>query len=260
MDFLMELIITHFQSHPLYLPPPSHRPCGHNAPGASPARGRRRFGAGATATVQPGDAALPCRTAANGVTSIGGSAFDSCAKLTNITIPASVTSIGAGAFFSCATLTRVYFESNVRSIGSDVFLTDKNVTVYYLPGATGWSSTFGDAPAMLWNPFGPSGDANVHVQANQFGFNFTGPANLLILVDACANLANPIWIPLTTNILRDCCRRGCASRFGEPILDGGVKRHFRQRFTANGFVKLLREPSVDLRLKHELLLSQFFRR
>ena len=43
-----------------------------------------------------------------GVTSIGGSAFNNCSNLTSVTIPASVTSIGRKAFNNCSSLTAVY--------------------------------------------------------------------------------------------------------------------------------------------------------
>jgi len=35
----------------------------------------------------------------------------------------------------------------------------------------------------------------------KFGFNITGPTNVTIVVEACTNLANPVWIPLATNTL-----------------------------------------------------------
>jgi hypothetical protein len=33
----------------------------------------------------------------------------------------------------------------------------------------------------------------------QFNFNITGPTNLAIVVEACTNLANPVWLPVSTN-------------------------------------------------------------
>jgi hypothetical protein len=33
-----------------------------------------------------------------------------------------------------------------------VFSGDNNATVYYLPGTTGWGTTFGGRPAVLWDP------------------------------------------------------------------------------------------------------------
>ena len=43
-----------------------------------------------------------------GLTSIGGSAFEYCTALTEVTIPDSVTSIGEGAFNSCSSLTAIH--------------------------------------------------------------------------------------------------------------------------------------------------------
>ena len=39
------------------------------------------------------------------------------------------------------------------------------------------------------------------MRSNRFGFNITGGSNLVIVVEACTNLANPTWSPLATNIL-----------------------------------------------------------
>ncbi len=47
----------------------------------------------------------------NGVTSIGGFAFDTCSALTTITIPDSVTSIGDDAFCDCDALTSITIQN-----------------------------------------------------------------------------------------------------------------------------------------------------
>jgi hypothetical protein len=93
------------------------------------------------------------------------------------------------------------FSGNPPTADSTVFAYDNNATAYYLAGATGWSSPYGGIPAALWDPFASSSDANVSVQANQFGFSFAGPAHLVVVVEAATNLANPTWIPLSTNTL-----------------------------------------------------------
>ena len=54
---------------------------------------------------------------AEGVTSIGESAFENCGSLTSVTIPNSVTSIGRYAFYYCASLTSVTIPDSVTSIG-----------------------------------------------------------------------------------------------------------------------------------------------
>jgi hypothetical protein len=49
---------------------------------------------------------------------------------------------------------------------------------------------------VLWNPQIQTGDGSFGVQNNQFGFNITGASNIPIAVEACTNLASPVWIPL----------------------------------------------------------------
>ena len=161
-------------------------------------------------------------TIGNGVTNIGDRAFAQCTSLTGVTIPASVTSIGDSAFAYCYILTAVYFQGNAPSGGSDssVFAGDNNATVYFLPGTTGWGSTFGGRPAVLWNPQAQ----NVGVALNQFGFTITGSSNLVIMVEACTDLANPDWSPVGTNTLT-----GGASYFSDPEWTNYPCRFYRLR-------------------------------
>ena len=132
------------------------------------------------------------------VTSIGAYAFETCTSLANVTIPNSVTSIGEFAFYECTNLTGLYFQGNARSLGADVLYNDYNTTVYYLPETTGWGTTFGGRPAVLWNPQVQTSGASFGVHGNQFGFNLTGTTNIPILVEACTNLATASWASLQT--------------------------------------------------------------
>jgi hypothetical protein len=84
------------------------------------------------------------------VTSIGDLAFYDCTGLTNVTIPGSVTNIAAEAFATNGSLKGVYFLGNAPSLGASAFYHDNNATVYYLPGTTGWGTTFGGCPARPW--------------------------------------------------------------------------------------------------------------
>ena len=150
-------------------------------------------------------------TIGNGVTSIAQLAFRSCSSLTSVMLPTSVTSIGSLAFESCGSLTGVYFKGNAPSTGFSLFLGDNNATVYYLPGTTNWVSTFGGLPAVLWNPQVQTSGASFGVRTNRFGFTITGTSNLVIVVEACTNLAHPIWSPVATNTLT-----GGSSYFSDP--------------------------------------------
>jgi hypothetical protein len=80
------------------------------------------------------------------LTSIGYSAFNECTALTTVLIPSAVSSVGDYAFAYCSGLAAAYFEGNAPPDDSTVFASDSHATVYYLPGATGWVSTFGTAP------------------------------------------------------------------------------------------------------------------
>ena len=189
------------------------------------------------------------------VNSIGYEAFEGCAGLTNIsvaaaniyytsvagvlfdksqdtliqcpggksgayTIPTSITSIDDGAFDDCFGLTAIYFQGNAPGLGSSVFNGDNNLTVYYLPGTTGWGATFGGVPVVCWNPQAQG----LGVQTNQFGFTITGSSNLVIVVEASTNLANPVWVPVSTNTLT-----GGASYFSDPQWTNTPSRFYRFR-------------------------------
>ena len=57
-----------------------------------------------------------------GITSIGSSAFRSCAALTSVTIPSSVITIGDDAFYCCENLLSATIPSGVSSIGFHAFI------------------------------------------------------------------------------------------------------------------------------------------
>lgn len=130
------------------------------------------------------------------ITTIANEAFFYCTSLASITIPSSVTNVGNYAFAFSSSLVSAYFEGNAPPDNGNAFITDP-ATVYYLSGTTGWAATYGDVAVELWNPQAQ----NASVTAGQFGFEITGPTNAVIVIQACTNLANPIWIPVSTNTL-----------------------------------------------------------
>ncbi|WP_418757229.1 leucine-rich repeat protein, partial [Gemmiger sp.] len=86
---------------------------------------------------------------ADGVTSIGDSAFFDCTSLTSVTIPDSVTSIGDGAFSYCESLTSVTIPDSVTSIGWHAFDGCTSLTGIWV--AEGNSHYASDASGVLFN-------------------------------------------------------------------------------------------------------------
>jgi BspA type Leucine rich repeat region (6 copies) len=116
-------------------------------------------------------------TIPNSVTNIGAGAFAGCLDLTNITIPGSVTFIDLAAFYYCVNLNGVYFQGNAPDLGSDpygsgleVFSGVPNATIFFLPGTTGWDSTFGDLPT--WSAYYTTNNGTISI-AKYAGFGGT---------------------------------------------------------------------------------------
>jgi hypothetical protein len=158
----------------------------------------------------------------NEVTDIGDYAFEYCNHLTNVTIGKSVARIGISAFegtaftsliipggvtnigdqaFYGSILASIYFTGNAPAVGSDLFEYDgSQATAYYLPGTLGWGafSAATGVPAVLWKPVIQTSGGNFGVQNNHFGFTITNSTTVYIpiAIQACTNLANPVWTPI----------------------------------------------------------------
>lgn len=162
-------------------------------------------------------------TIPNSITSIGTNAFANCTSLRSATIGNSVTNIGNLAFSHCG-LTSVYFRGNAPSTGNGVFDFSGNTSAYYLPGTTNWTNPWQNRPTALWLPQPQTSDANFGVQTNQFGFNISWASGQTVVVEACTNLANPVWTPLQTNTLT-----GDAFYFSDPQWTNHPIRLYRLR-------------------------------
>jgi hypothetical protein len=169
-------------------------------------------------------------TIGNSVTIIGSDAFYYCYRLTNVTIPDSVTSIGDWAFEQCSGLKTVCFQGDAPGAGTDssVFSGDP-ATGYYLSGKTGWGSWFDGLPMVLWNPQAQTGGTMFGVRTNRFGFNITGSSNLVIVVEACTNLANADWLPVSTNTLNTFIGTNGTSYFSDSQWTNYPGRFYRLR-------------------------------
>jgi hypothetical protein len=72
-------------------------------------------------------------TLPQGVTRIGGCAFEGCSSLTSINIPEGVTEIGSSAFNGCSSLTSINIPEGVTEIGDSAFEDCSSLTSITLP-------------------------------------------------------------------------------------------------------------------------------
>ena len=170
-----------------------------------------------------------------GVTDIDYNALKGCTGLVSVVIPSTVSIIDLEAFAGCSVLTNVFFLGNAPDDADptgSVFAGDSNATVYYLPGTTGWDwhplggppvgyPDYEYLPAVLWNPRAQP----PAVRSGQFGFNITGSSNLVVVIQARTNLANPTWLPLQTNTLN-----GSSLHFSDSQWTNYGSRFYRVRW------------------------------
>jgi hypothetical protein len=169
----------------------------------------------------------------NSVTNIGDEAFMYCSDLTSVTIPSSVANLGQYAFSFCPNLTNVFFHGNAPTVNGENGSADSTVfdgangngTVYFLPGASGWTNTFGGWPTAQWFQPQPTilgAAAGFNLQSNQFNFTISWATNAAVIIQTCTNLANPIWTPVATNALSN----GQAN-FSDPNWTTSPSRFYR---------------------------------
>ena len=86
----------------------------------------------------------------DGITTIGGIAFENCSALTSVTIPNSVTTIGYSAFENCSSLTSVTIPNSVTEIGDGAFRYCSALTSVTIPNSvtTIRGTAFADCSAL----------------------------------------------------------------------------------------------------------------
>ena len=72
---------------------------------------------------------------ANGVRSIGESAFNACQNLTDITFPNSITNIAYGAFSGCKSLSNLILPNGLKKIGYQSFQECRSLTDITIPSS-----------------------------------------------------------------------------------------------------------------------------
>jgi hypothetical protein len=80
-----------------------------------------------------------------------------------------------------------------------------------------WPASIGERPEVL-------GDGRFGFISNRFGFNINWTSGEVVVVDACTNLINPIWLPLQTNTLT-----GTPTYFSDPWWSNYINRFYRIR-------------------------------
>src|SRR5207253_2507505 len=120
--------------------------------------------------------------------------------------------------------TGAYFAGNAPGLGLSVFASSDKAVVYYLPGTSGWGPTFGGRPAMLWRPLVQPSGSSFGVRAGLFGFATAWASDSVIVVEACVDLAHPIWSPVGTSTLTD-----GLSYFSDPEWADHPARFYRLR-------------------------------
>ena len=93
----------------------------------------------------------------------------------------------------------------------------------------------------MWALVLEAGDASFGVRTNQFGFNISGSNNLIIVMEACTNLANPIWSAVGTNPLPT----GVAS-FLDPQWTNYPARFYRAVGVHTNALGITRQPQSQL--------------
>lgn len=167
-------------------------------------------------------------TLLEGVASIGTNAFESD-YFGSMIIPASVTNIAYEAFAGCYNLSGLYFEGDAPYADPYAFYGNPGpTTAFYLPGANGWGPSLGIHPAVptgIWTPIqSQTDDGNFGFQNNQFSFTVSGSINDAVVIEACTNLANPVW-----SFLKVVTLPGGSAPFRDPQWTNYPARFYRVR-------------------------------
>jgi hypothetical protein len=173
-----------------------------------------------------GCSSLVRMTLPRGVTNVADSSFAGCTNLTQVTLPSILTTFRDDWFKDCHSLVGVYFEGNAPAGSPTALAGAAKSRVYYLPGTTGWKSSFGGQPTVPWSLPYPVvlSNGTIGVKNQRFGFNIAWVANQPVRVEACTDLGLPVWIPISTNTLME-----GTSYFSDPQWADLATRIYRLR-------------------------------
>ncbi|HWY29822.1 MAG TPA: leucine-rich repeat domain-containing protein, partial [Candidatus Acidoferrum sp.] len=130
----------------------------------------------------------------------GSFAFYYCTSLKSVIVGQNLSYIPDGTFGECPSLTGIYFKGNAPTYHVN-FTYGSPVTVYYLPGTSGWGTSLAGVPTAIWLPTMQTSMTVSNAPANPFGFNINWAKGMVVAVDAGTNLVKPVWQALGTNTL-----------------------------------------------------------
>jgi hypothetical protein len=134
-----------------------------------------------------------------GLTNIPGDFLLGSVSLSSVILGPGVKNIGDFALGDGPSLQSVLFKGNIPNLSGtnrDVFGTSTNVTVFVLPGTTGWGPTFAGRPTLWFMPR----PIQSSFSAGSFGFGWTGSGVIPMNVQRRASLVEGDWSPIATGV------------------------------------------------------------
>jgi hypothetical protein len=150
---------------------------------------------------------------------------------------------------------RVFWRNNVtftaQPVGAAPLFYQWQLNSTNLPGATNLSLTItnvqpqnsGPYSLVASNSYGTTTSSNAiltilwfspvlipqSANSTNFGFNLTGSSNLVLVVEACTDLTNPVWLPVSTNTLNTFVGTNGTSYFNDSKWTNYPGRFYRLR-------------------------------
>jgi hypothetical protein len=120
-------------------------------------------------------------------------------------------------------VTLIFDLAEIRAAGGSGVFHIENLQLFEVTGSgTAWLDAYQGSSVVTIQA--PTKVINIGVWSNQFGFTITGSNSLVIVVEACTNLAHPVWSPVGTNTLT-----GGSSYFSDAKWTNSPGRFYRIR-------------------------------
>ena len=154
-------------------------------------------------------------------------------RMDNFGRPASFNAGSSGSNFFFVAKSSVTLTAPASNAGGQAFVrwlrdgspfsgnTSRTITIN---DGSLWIPASGVTYAAEYYQEPPTAQVTLGAWTNQFGFTITGTTNLVVVVEACTNLANPLWSPVETNTLT-----GGSSYFSDPEWTNYPVRLYRLR-------------------------------